>query len=226
MTAELSRFKATPFLRDAMDLDRIEGTANATVSLNTRGRTQREMVSALDGNGKVAFVNGAIKGINLAAMVRNIGSAFLDSASGKAQQTDFSEMGGTFQIRNGILSNNDLQLLSPLMRVTGKGTVDLPRRRIDYRIEPKAVASLKGQGGKTDASGVAVPVIVKGPWHDITYAPDLAGALGNIAKDPKSLDALKKLIPGLGGGKDSGGTDSKKTPAPSPLDPLKDLFGR
>jgi AsmA protein len=226
MTADLSKFKANPFLRDAMDLDRIEGTANATVNLTTRGRTQREMVSALDGNGKVAFTNGAIKGINIAAMIRNIGAAFMDSAGGKAQQTDFSEMGGTFQIRNGILSNNDLALLSPLMRVTGKGTVNLPQRRIDYRLEPKAVASLKGQGGKADTSGVAVPVIVKGPWHDITYTPDLAGALGNIAKDPKSLDALKKLIPGLGGGKDSGGTDSSQQPAPSPLDPLKQLFGR
>jgi AsmA protein len=225
MTAELSKFKANPFMRDAMDLDRIEGTANATVSLNARGRTQREMVSALNGNGKVAFVNGAVKGINLAAMVRNIGSAFLDSAGGKAQQTDFSEMGGTFQIRNGILSNNDLLFLSPLMRLTGKGTVNLPQRRIDYRLEPKAVASLKGQGGKADAGGVAVPVIVKGPWHNITYAPYLAGALGNIAKDPKSLDALKKLIPGLGG-KESGGTDSGQKPAPAPLDPLKELFGR
>jgi len=101
--------------------------------------------------------------------------------------------------------------------------VNLSQRRIDYRLEPKAVASLKGQGGKTDASGVAVPIIVKGPWHDISYTPDLAGALGNIAKDPKSLDALKKLIPGLGG-KDSGGTDSGQKP--SPINPLKELFGR
>jgi AsmA protein len=223
MTAELAKFKANPFLRDAMDLDRVEGTANATVNVTTRGRSQREMISALNGDGKVAFLNGAIKGVNIAAMVRNIGSAFMDSAAGKAQQTDFSEMGGTFQIRNGILSNNDLALLSPLMRVTGQGTVNLPQRRIDYRLEPKAVASLKGQGGKTDASGVAVPVIVKGPWHDISYTPDLAGALGNIAKDPKSLDALKKLIPGLGGSK-SGGTDSGQKPAPT--NPLKELFGR
>ncbi|MGE0650408.1 MAG: AsmA family protein [Alphaproteobacteria bacterium] len=223
MTAELAKFKANPFLRDAMDLDRIEGTANATVNVTTRGRSQREMISALNGDGKIAFLNGAIKGVNIAAMVRNIGAAFMDSAAGKAQQTDFSEMGGTFQIRNGILSNNDLALLSPLMRVTGKGTVNLPQRRIDYRLEPKAVASLKGQGGKTDASGVAVPVIVKGPWHDISYTPDLAGALGNIAKDPKSLDALKKLIPGLGG-KESGGTDSGQKPAP--INPLKELFGR
>lgn len=220
MTAELAKFKANPFLRDAMDLDRIEGTANATVNVTTRGRSQRAMVSALNGGGKVAFTNGAIKGVNIAAMVRNIGSAFMDSAAGKAQQTDFSELGGTFQIRNGILSNNDLALLSPLMRVTGKGTVNLPQRRIDYRLEPKAVTSLKGQGGKTDASGVAVPVIVKGPWHDISYTPDLAGALGNFAKDPKSLDALKKLIPGLGG------TESGQQPAPSPVNPLKELFGR
>lgn len=223
MTAELVKFRANPFLRDAMDLDRIEGTANATVNVTTRGRSQREMISALNGDGKIAFLNGAIKGVNIAAMVRNIGAAFMDSAAGKAQQTDFSEMGGTFQIRNGILSNNDLALLSPLMRVTGKGTVNLPQRRIDYRLEPKAVASLKGQGGKTDASGVAVPVIVKGPWHDISYTPDLAGALGNIAKDPKSLDALKKLIPGLGG-KESGGTDSGQKPAP--INPLKELLGR
>lgn len=224
VTTELTNFQANPFMRDAMNLDRVEGTANANVLLNTRGRTQREMIQALGGSGKVIFKDGAIKGINLGAMVRNVKSAFLDSGASQTQKTDFSEMGGTFVIAKGILTNKDLLLKSPLLRLTGKGTVDLPKRRIDYRVEPKVVASAKGQGGQSGVAGVSVPVNIKGPWHDISYSPDLGAALGNVAKDPKkALDSVKGLVPGLGGG--TSGSGKKEEPT-SPIEGLKGLFGR
>lgn len=223
MTSELSKFQANPFMSDAMDFDRVEGTADANVIVNTKGRTQREMIKALAGKGSVTFKDGAIRGINLGAMVRNIKSAFLDPGASQAQKTDFSEMGGTFVIANGILTNNDLSLKSPLLRLSGKGTVDLPQRRIDYRVEPKVVASAEGQGAASGAAGISVPVNIKGPWHDISYTPDLGAALGNVAKDPKkALDSVKGLVPGMGG---KTGSDGKKE-STSPLDGIKGLFGR
>jgi len=224
MTSELTKFQSNPFMRDVMDLDRVEGTANANVILNTKGRTQREMIQALAGNGKVTFNDGAIKGINLGAMVRNIKSAFLDPGASQAQKTDFSEMGGTFVISNGILTNKDLLLKLPLLRLSGAGTVDLPKRRIDYRVEPKVVATAQGQGGQAAATGISVPVNIKGPWHDISYSPDLGAAIGTIAKDPKkALDSVKGLVPGIGG---LSGADSKKEAPTSPLNGIKGLFGK
>lgn len=218
---DLSGLQANPALKDAIDMDRIEGTLNTNLSVATRGGSQKAMVSALDGDGKIIFADGAIRGINLAAMVRNAASAFLDSSARATQKTDFAELSGTFKIVNGILRNDDLSLLSPLLRVAGKGSVHMPNRTVNYRIEPKVTASTEGQGGKADASGIKVPVIVSGPWDNISYKPDLAGLIDGIAKDPsKALDGLKKLIPG--GGKSGGGAPDLSKPA----DALKKLFGR
>lgn len=219
---DLSKFQALPFLTDAMALDKVEGTANADLSVTGRGRSQREIISSLNGSGKVQFLDGAIRGINLAAMLRNIKSAFLDPGAKQTQKTDFAELGGTYRINQGILTNTDLSLKSPFLRVAGAGTVDLPRQSVNYRIEPKIVASTAGQGGNQDAGGIKVPVIVSGPWSNLSYKPDLAGALGDIAKDPsKVLDGVKKLIPGKSG---SGAGTSPSVPKPA--DVLKNLFGR
>ena len=151
-------------------------------------------------------------------MLRNVKSAFLDPGAKVAQKTDFAELGGTYTISRGLLTNNDLSLKSPLLRVAGKGTVHLPQRTVNYRVEPKVVASSKGQGGDSKASGIMVPVIVTGPWDNLSYRPDLAGVLENVAKDPKkALDSLKNLVPG------KGATDPGKS---DPVDRLKGLFGR
>lgn len=190
-TFSLSSVQAAPILHDAAKFDRIEGTANSDVSLTTKGGTERALVQNLNGKGKVTFLDGAIRGINIAAMVRNATTAFLDKSAGAAQKTDFAELSGSFVIRNGQLDNRDAKLLSPLLRVTGSGTVDLPKRTVNYRVEPKLVASLKGQGGEEDKSGLMVPFIISGPWDKPSVTPDLASAAGEIAKDPAK--ALKNL---------------------------------
>jgi AsmA protein len=215
-----------------MDMDRIEGTANANLNVNGRGASQRAIVSALNGAGKVEFRNGAIRGINLAAMARNVESAFLDPQARQQQKTDFSELGGTFTIRNGILSNNDMALQSPLLRADGKGTVDLPKRSVDYRIEPKVVASAEGQGGRSDPGGLMVPVLIQGPWDNLSYRPDLSGVASGLAKNPPtSLEDLKKRLPGTAGTPSSPqlgeapGTQQKQDQQ-KPVDTLKKLFGK
>lgn len=219
---DLANFQARPFMKDAIKFDRIEGTAHADLAITTRGGSQRQLVSALNGAGKIKFLDGAIRGINLAAMVRNVATAFLDSGASETQKTDFAELGGTYRIVKGVLTNNDLLLKSPLLRLTGKGKVDLPKRSVHYRIEPKIVASTTGQGGDAGAVGISVPVIVEGPWDDISYAPDLAGMIGDVVKSPvKAVESLKNLVPDL-----SSGSDSSSSPLPNPADLLKNLFGK
>ncbi len=218
---KLQGLQADPFLRDAADFDRLTGTGTADISVTGRGKSQREIVGALNGKGSVTFRDGAIKGINLGAMSRNVASAFLDAQAGRAQQTDFAELGGTFTITNGILRNTDLALLSPLLRVTGAGTVSLPPRTIDYRLEPKLVADLQGQGGSQQTAGIAVPVRLHGPWSNIAYEPDLAGVLQNQLRNPgAAVDTLRNLLPG------NRQQEGPQPNAPAISNPLRNLFGR
>jgi AsmA protein len=203
------------------------------VSLTTKGGTERALVQNLNGKGKVTFLDGAIRGINIAAMVRNATTAFLDKSAGEAQKTDFAELSGSFVIRNGLLDNQDAKLLSPLLRVAGKGKVDLPKRTVDYRVEPKLVASLKGQGGEDDKSGLMIPFLITGPWDKPSVKPDLAAAVGDIAKDPakalKTLGGDGKLPGSVGetlkslGGQSGDGGEEEGTPDAGKA--LKKLFG-
>lgn len=226
-TFNLKNLAAEPFLKDAAAFDRLEGTGNFDVQVAGRGKSERALVSSLNGKGALSFLDGAIKGINLAEMVRNVGSAFTGGGGGSAQKTDFAELGGTFTITNGILSNKDLALKSPLLRVEGAGTVELPPRTVHYRVEPKAVASLQGQGGKSDVGGITVPVIVEGPWENLSFRPDLEAMVKGKATEAIQGAVGGKLPGGLLGGGSSGssGTTDGQKSGPLPINPGS-LFGR
>ena len=215
----LTGLQALPFLTDAAEFERLEGSADANFSLSTTGGTERQLVENLNGDGQVTFADGAIVGVNVAAMVRNVGSAFLSAEANETRKTDFAELGGSFTIRNGTLTNNDLLLQAPGLRVNGAGTVDLPNKHVDYRIDPKAAATLEGQEGATDVAGVLVPVAVTGPFDDLSFKPDLSGVVEQAIKDPKALEKqVKDQIEAVGGSskdvkdalKDIGKDDAKK----------------
>lgn len=230
---------AEPLLTDAADFTRLQGLSAISLSVNTIGRSQREMAGALGGKGEVRFTNGAIKGVNIAELVRTVlQGAVTGWQSGGGKDTDFSELGGTFTIDRGILTNKDLKLLSPLVRVAGAGTVDLPNRSLDYRVEPKLAATLEGQGGKADARGLEVPLIIEGPWSAPRFRPDLKSMIANPEQTIEQIKGLKgeggkALLKGLTGQPEGGGTPAtapategeSQKPA-EPKDVLKNLFGR
>jgi AsmA protein len=191
----LEGLQALPFLRAAADFDRLEGTVRAEIETETRGATERQLVQNLNGTGNVMFTDGAIVGINLAAMMRNAANAFLNPEAGETRKTDFAEMGGSFTVAEGVLRNDDMRLQAPALRVEGGGRVNLPKRTINYRLEPKLATTLQGQGGEREVAGLLVPVIIKGPWSDPSIAPDLSAVARRALEDP---EALKEQIEQLG----------------------------
>ncbi len=204
---ELRGLEALPFLTDAAEFDRIEGIASAEFGLTTSGGSERDLVQKLNGDGKIVFADGAITGINIASMVRNASSAFLSAEAGETRKTDFAELSGSFIIQDGILSNEDLSLQAPALRINGSGKVDLPAKRVDYRIDPKAAATLEGQGSETEVAGILVPVLVTGPFDNLDYKPDLSGVIDQAIKDPGALkENVEQQVKDLG----KSGKDLKK----------------
>ncbi len=198
---QLKGLNAKPFLTDVAGFERLEGTGAIQLDVQASGKSQKALVENLDGTGAINFQDGAITGINLAAMVRNVKSAFQNA--GETQKTDFAELSGSFNITDGVLRNDDLLLLNPLLRVRGEGQADIGARTVNYRLTPKAVATTKGQGGQVQEKGVAVPVIVEGPWHDVSYRPDLKSVIQDAVKDPEKVkQTFEKVKEGVEGGAD------------------------
>ncbi len=215
----ISNVQALQFLQDINGFDWIEGLANITLDVTTAGRSQNQLVKSLKGKAGFAFANGAVRGINIAKMVRNVKSLNLSGWSrSKAEKTDFSKLGATFSLNKGQATTTDLAMISPFIRLTGKGTVNLPAKSLDFRLLPKLVGSTEGQGGAVDLSGLDIPVMVKGPWSNPSIRPDLKGLLKDPEKVAKTLKklgkALKKTKPKdilknlLGGGDPQSGTDT------------------
>jgi AsmA protein len=191
----LANFDAYPFLKDAAGFQAIEGNGVINLDLSANGASQRAIVSALNGSAKLEFTNGAIRGVNIAKMIRNLGTGIIEGwQGGEAEKTDFASLGASFNVAKGQATTKDLHLVGPLARMTGTGAVGLPARLLNFRVDPQLVASLEGQGGKTDVQGLGVPVMIVGPWAKPKIYPDIKG----ILQDPKAAyEQLKQFGGGL-----------------------------
>lgn len=213
LALQMKGVQVGPLLKDLKDMDVLTGTTRAEIDLQMAGMDAVAIKPTLNGRGNLLFSDGAVKGIDLAGMVRNAKAAFGLAAAGEPRpQTDFTELKVPFTLDDGIFQTAETTLQSPAVRVLAAGQADLVRETLDFRINPKFVATLKGQGDTSERSGVAVPVLVSGTFAKPSFRPDLKGVVqqqfgedlkdiqqklekGELKKD--DLKSLEKKAKGL-----------------------------
>lgn len=188
---------ALPLLKDAAGFDWVAGKGDLSFGFTGTGASQKAIVAGLQGQGRFDLTDGAIVGLDVPQMARTLLSLKIPSLQRQqGQKTEFAQLSGTTSIQNGILTNKDLLLTGPQVRMTGAGTVDLPQQTIDYLAQPKVLATQDGQGD-VEKDGIGVPVKIVGPWSKPKAVPDLNG----VVKNPQSaVDAAKKLLDKVKGG--------------------------
>jgi AsmA protein len=184
---KVSGVQAGPLLKDLIGDDKLSGTANLTAKFTGNGLTPDELRRTVNGNAAFSFSEGAVKGVNIAALIRKAQATLKGQPAppdDQPNQTDFAIMKGTATVTNGLVRNDDLTLQSPLLRIAGKGQTHLAEETIDYLLTTKIVGSLEGQGGGTlgELKGLAIPVHVGGTYSKPSYRPDLASVVGEAAK--------------------------------------------
>jgi AsmA protein len=197
----ISQVQLRPLLNALAGFDRLEGLGAFRIRVDGHGRSMDALMRSLDGQGGLDLTDGAILGLNLAAMVRN-----LTGQGGGVQKTDFTAVTGSFDITGGVLHNTDFSFLGPLLRVVGAGTVDLGSQAQNFRLEPTAVASLTGQGGTLADSGLGVfPIMITGTWSNPNIRPDLTAAVQDLLADPgKTVETVTGLVMNADPGKAAG----------------------
>jgi len=159
-----------PLMVDLMGESKISGVANINADLTTRGNTIPAFKSALNGTAKFSFEDGTVKGIDVAALMKQGDAVLKGDVSALAAQgtgeTAFASMSGSAQITNGLVKNQDLLVASPLINIKGEGTAHLVSEKLDYRLElqrTKALSEAELADSK-DLKNILIPVNVAGTF--------------------------------------------------------------
>ena len=210
-------FMVQPLLKDVVGKDFLAGTTQAKIALRMEGDDPDRIKRTLNGQGQFLFQNGAIVGIDIPGMVRNVTASFgLGEKSGEKPRTDFSELDTPFTITNGLVETTKTRLASPLLRLLASGNANLVSEILDFRVEPTFVGTLKGQGDAKERSGITVPVLVSGTFSSPKFRPDMKAILDKELKQglPSSSELTDMLK----------GKESKEGEPKSPEDAVKGLI--
>jgi AsmA protein len=184
----LTDVRLGPLLKDLAGQDRVDGRGRVVLDVTTQGPVVSALKKNLAGSARVELRDGAIRGIDLGRIVSIAGGTGTGSANDK---TDFSQLDASFRIVNGVARNDDLLGVSPLMRVTGGGDIDLGNERLDYLVKAQITGPIPKLQGRT------VPVRLSGPFASIGYRVDVGEAAKEAVKErvEKALgDKLKGLF--------------------------------
>ena len=187
VTQKLSRILAGPLLMDLIGDDKLLGSGSLDLNLSGQGGTLSQLKRSLGGNLSFDFRDGAVKGFNLAQMIRQTKAKLKGEStavSREPEQTDFSELRGRASIVNGLVNNQQLLASSPYLRVEGAGKANLIQESLDYTIRPVIVNTAKGQGGEglEELEGIPIPVRIEGSWSDPRFSIQLAKVLADQQK--------------------------------------------
>ena len=172
-------------LVDLMGVERLSGKGDGFVKFLGSGRNLDAIMNSLSGNGGLAMAGGTISGLDL--------NGLMGTGNGTKGTTVFDKLGASFDIKAGVLSNDNLNMTLPRITATGKGVVGLGAQTINYVFTPVA---LKASSGKD----LAFPVKIYGPWSNPKIIPDLSAAIDLNFKEKKeevkqkANDAIKKKV--------------------------------
>lgn len=170
MNERMSNLDLKPFLKDADIYDKLSGRGNLTLDLRARGFDADGVMNTLSGKTTLAVTSGKIEGVNLQKLINDARTKY-NQLRGKpvpglpdaSDSTVFKSLTATANITNGIASNDDLKLDGANLRASGKGTVNLPKQIIKYRLN---VTVTEEAGGK----GTTVPVDISGNVAEPSYS--------------------------------------------------------
>jgi AsmA protein len=222
-------------LTDLAQIDRLEGQGQVGLNLTATGGTVDALMHSLAGQASLDLANGAVVGVDMAAVSKSIATALSGQAIGPNARTPFSKAGGSFTFSRGVAATRNLALTGPGVGVSGVGSIDLGNRSLDMAIKPQGTVG----GGRSRLDLGAVPFHVHGPWTHLSYEPDLSGVAQRLLGQQVSAFAGDKgggfgsLLQSLGGAPvapaDAAPTPGRTSPPAKPAKPAKpdvvDLLG-
>ncbi len=131
-------------------------TGPLQVSADLTAKGGEDVLATLGGDVRMKSISGVIhRSFALEKALKLINLSFLFGSGPQGKGLPYDEIGGTFNLENGIAKTKDWKLNSPVLRVAAVGQLDLPQETIDGNL---AVQPLKLTDSVLSAIGNA-PII-------------------------------------------------------------------
>ena len=172
----LHSLQAEPLLQDMTGSDAaLSGIANVSIDLLSRGNNQQQLLERTNGAFSVRLTDGVVRGIEFASELQRVADQesirIIDSSVG----TNFTELGLSAVITDGVLQSDDLQFISSSVELTGEGGVNLAKHTLDYLLHIKVVEDPQLSLDDQPLAGVETSVPLRGQFSD--YSSDIQSIL-------------------------------------------------
>ncbi|MCU7911981.1 MAG: AsmA family protein [Candidatus Thiodiazotropha sp. (ex Lucinoma aequizonata)] len=194
LSQQVSRILAGSMLLDLTGEDTLLGSGDLDIKLFSRGDAIKQLKQAFNGQLSFDFRDGAVKGFNLAKIIRDTKDKLKGESTvvlNEPEQTNFSELIDRATIENRVVNNQSLLAKSPYLRLEGSGKAYLLEERLKYTIRPVIVNTPSGQGGEVlkELVGIPIPVKIKGNLNN----PDFSIQLSKILEQQQKVKFKKKF---------------------------------
>ena len=161
---DIAKFQLEPAIQSLGGGDSVGGTASWKMTLAGGGTNWRKLISTLGGSASFKAYDGFyVISRKSAPPPKKRNNAMLSTGktpqksggSERVTRYPFSEAKATFQVNNGVITNNDFLVQGTLIQAKGDGTASMVTRDMDYAI------LVQMTGAPT------IPVYIHGPFSDL-----------------------------------------------------------
>ncbi len=217
----LSNVSIGPVIQIITGKESLTGKGNISAVITSRGQSISALKQALNGEIKISLANGVLKGIDVVKMVQDTYAKYKNiksSADSGKDETPFTDLSVSFQIRNGIMNSQDLVITSALPLVRGKGSINLNNNTLDYTLKTSADAKLvELVGMDKKLTGVPLRINLNGNLASPAYSVDWVRIVGRVLEKTQK----KKLLDSLFGKKKKKKTSPATTSPATQAAPVK-----
>ncbi len=185
----LDAVQAGALLTELAGDDYLTGTTRLAINVNTQGQKLSALQQQLNGSMNASFKEGSISGSELAGRIARVVAFFRGqpaAAASDSSETRFTSLTGTASITNGILSNNNLALVAPLILAKGQGKVNIPQSVVDYTLNIALNDAGKPKNNRF------VPLEIGGTLSDLDYRLALTDVVKEQAKQAIQQELQEK----------------------------------
>lgn len=151
-------------LHDYSNADKLIGTADLLIDLKSKTSQGINFINGLNGKVNISIKNGALNGLDIIYQLSRA-HAFLKHlptpSMADTKQTTFHSLTAEGKITNGLLTTDNLLLMSDYLKVTGKGTTNLTNNDIHYRLQALAQPRLANSSSQISKEFTTYQVPIK-----------------------------------------------------------------
>ncbi|MEX2524037.1 MAG: AsmA family protein [Gammaproteobacteria bacterium] len=220
VTSKLDGVQMEPLLLDFSDTGeaQLHGRSFIDLNLNTSGDNTDIMKKSLNGKIDLRVEDGVLVGVDVRKVLEQAEIILESKRIGKidrGERTPFDRLTATLNVKSGVIDNNDLVILSPGFRITGKGMVaNLNNDTIKYDMMVDVIEeTTEREEQRYNIGGYSIALQCRGNMNMPDCRPDYGSLLKEALRKGGSEKIKEALEKALGGGRQQQPADTTQQQA-------------